>query len=48
LTLDYSEVGAHAYRILLDLINAIDQIKQIHDHPSVSNTRKLYENLARK
>jgi hypothetical protein len=48
LTLDYSEVGAHAYRILPDLINAIDQIKEIHDHPSVSNTRKLSAQAASK
>ncbi|KAJ9111765.1 hypothetical protein QFC22_006424 [Naganishia vaughanmartiniae] len=40
LTLDYSEVGANAYRVLPDLVNAIDQITEIHDHPSVSTARK--------
>lgn len=40
LTWTYSEVGAHAYRVLPDLVDAIDQIKEIHDHPSVSSGRK--------
>ncbi|KAJ9120568.1 hypothetical protein QFC24_005253 [Naganishia onofrii] len=40
ITLDYSEVGANAYRVLPDLVNAIDQITEIHDHPSVSSARK--------
>ncbi|KAJ9112258.1 hypothetical protein QFC22_006342 [Naganishia vaughanmartiniae] len=40
ITLDYSEVGANAYRVLPDLVNAIDQITEIHEHPSVSTARK--------
>ena len=39
LTQVYSEVGAHSYRILPDLINAIDELREIHDHPSVSAVR---------
>lgn len=40
LTQVYSEVGAHSYRIIPDLINAIDQLKEIHSHPSVTKARR--------
>jgi hypothetical protein len=39
LTQVYSEVGAHSYRIIPDLINAIDQLRELHSHPSVSAAR---------
>lgn len=36
----YSEVGASSYRIIPDLIDAIDQLEEIHSHPSVSAVRR--------
>ncbi|KAJ9095956.1 hypothetical protein QFC21_005318 [Naganishia friedmannii] len=39
LTLIYSKVEAQSYRIIPDLVDAIDQMRQIHSHPSVSNAR---------
>jgi len=40
LTQVYSEVGAHSYRIIPDLINAIEELRELHAHPSVSTVRR--------
>ncbi|KAJ9092756.1 hypothetical protein QFC19_008609 [Naganishia cerealis] len=40
LTQVYSEVGAHAYRVIPDLIDAMEQLHDIHQHPSVSSARR--------
>jgi hypothetical protein len=39
LTQVYSEVGANSYRIIPDLIAAIDELRDLHSHPSVSAAR---------
>ncbi|KAJ9109919.1 hypothetical protein QFC19_001899 [Naganishia cerealis] len=40
LTQVYSEVAAHACRIIPDLVNAIDQLRELHSHPSVTAGRR--------
>ncbi|KAJ9112260.1 hypothetical protein QFC22_006344 [Naganishia vaughanmartiniae] len=40
LTQVYSQVGAHAHRIIPDLEDAIDKLRRIHDHPSVTQGRR--------
>lgn len=40
LTQVYSEVGAHAHRIIPELINAMDDLKEYHQHPSVSSVHQ--------
>jgi hypothetical protein len=39
LTQVYSGVGAHAYRIIPDLVTAVGDLERIHAHPSVSSAR---------
>ncbi|KAJ9122637.1 hypothetical protein QFC22_002066 [Naganishia vaughanmartiniae] len=40
LTQVYQEVGSNAHRILADLVHAVDEIRDLHDRPFVSTTRK--------
>ncbi|KAJ9095036.1 hypothetical protein QFC21_005829 [Naganishia friedmannii] len=40
LTEVYSEVAASSYRIIPDLIHAIDQLEEIHKHPSAAHDRR--------
>ncbi|KAJ9116497.1 hypothetical protein QFC22_004939 [Naganishia vaughanmartiniae] len=40
LTQVYSKVGATSFRIIPDLVAAIDEIEEIHNHPSVSTARR--------
>jgi hypothetical protein len=47
LTLTHSEAGSNVHRIIPDLQNAMDELKEIHQHPSVSAARRESSDAAR-
>lgn len=47
LTQTYSEIGAHSYRIIPDLHDAIEALTKIHSKPSVSKARQASSEKAK-